>query len=75
MGKRIMFMHHIALCTIMLFTHIWLISPIGHVYAEPELEVPTEQVQVEDFTNIVVTQGKPWCILPKSLSFISELYL
>jgi hypothetical protein len=31
--------------------HVWLISPIGQVYAELELEVSTEQVQVEDFTT------------------------
>jgi hypothetical protein len=42
------------------------------VYAEPKLEVPTEQVQVEDFTNLKLTQGKPRCIQPKSLSFIFE---
>jgi hypothetical protein len=42
--------------------HIWLISPIGHVYVELELEVSTEQVQVEDFTNLDLTQGKPHCI-------------
>jgi hypothetical protein len=35
-------------CTIMLFAHVWLISSIGHVYAEPELEVPMEQAQAED---------------------------
>jgi hypothetical protein len=44
------------------FTHIWLISPIGHVYTELELEVSTERVQVEDFTNLDLTQGKPRCI-------------
>jgi hypothetical protein len=62
-------------CTIMPFALIWLISPIGHVYIEPELEVLTEQAQVKDFTNLVVTQGEPWWILPKSLSFIFDLYL
>jgi hypothetical protein len=41
--------------TIMSLAHVWLISPIGHVYAKPELEVPTEQVQVEDFTNLDLT--------------------
>jgi uncharacterized membrane protein len=60
-------MHHIAFCTSMLCTlmslvHVWLISPISHVYAEPELEVPMEQVQVENFTNLKLTQGKPRCI-------------
>jgi hypothetical protein len=46
-------------CTKMPFTHVWLISPIGHVYAELELEVPTEQVQVEDFTNLVDSRQAP----------------
>jgi hypothetical protein len=56
--------------TIMFLAHVWLISVIGHMYAELELEVSTEQVQVEDFTNLDLTQGKPWCIPPQSLSFI-----
>jgi hypothetical protein len=34
--------------TIMLIAHVWFISPIGHVYAELELEVSMEQAQVED---------------------------
>jgi hypothetical protein len=42
------------------------------VYTESKLEVPTEQAQVEDFTNLDLTQGKPRCIPPKSLSFIFE---
>jgi hypothetical protein len=46
-------------CTIMSLAHLCLIYPIGHVYAEPELEVPTEQVQVKEFTNLKLTQGKP----------------
>jgi hypothetical protein len=46
-------------CTIMSLAHVWLISPIGHVYAEPELEVPTEQVQVEDFTNLDWIKASP----------------
>jgi hypothetical protein len=46
-------------CTIIFLVHVWLISPIGYLYAELELEVPTEQVQVEDFNNLVLTQGKP----------------
>jgi hypothetical protein len=45
--------------TIMFLAHVWLISSIGHVYAEPELKEPTERVQVEDFTNLHLTQGKP----------------
>jgi hypothetical protein len=35
---------------------------IGHVYAVPELEVPMERVQAEDFTNLTLTKGKPRCI-------------
>jgi hypothetical protein len=46
-------------CTIMFLAHVWLISPIGHVYAEPELEVPTERVQVEDITNLVSLKVSP----------------
>jgi hypothetical protein len=49
-------------CTIMLLAHVWLIYPLGHVYVEPELEEPMEQVQVEDFTNLALDQGKPQCI-------------
>jgi hypothetical protein len=53
-----LFMHHISLCTlmhctIMFVAHVWFISLIGHVYAELEFEVSMEQVQVEDFTNLV----------------------
>jgi hypothetical protein len=62
-------------CTIIILAHVWLISLIGHVYAEPELKVPMERVQVEDFTNLDLNQGKLQCILPKFLSFIFELYL
>jgi hypothetical protein len=40
-------------CTIMSLALVWLISLIGHMYVESELEVPTERVQVEDFTNLV----------------------
>jgi hypothetical protein len=57
-------------CTITFLAHVWLISPIGHMYVELELEVSTEQVQVEDFTNLVLTQGKPLCIYPPFLKFI-----
>jgi hypothetical protein len=62
-------------CTIMPFAHVWLISPIGLVYTELELKVPAEQVQVEDFTNLVLTQGKPRCINQCSLSFILNISL
>jgi hypothetical protein len=37
--------------------YIWLIYPLGHVYAELELEV--EAVQVEAITNLALDQGKP----------------
>jgi hypothetical protein len=62
-------------CTIMSLDHVWLISLIGHVYAEPELEVPKEQVQVEDFTNLKLTQGKPGSFNQYSLSIILNLSL
>jgi hypothetical protein len=61
--------------TIMFLAYVWLISPIGHVYAELELEVPTERVQVEYFSNLVLTQGKPWCINQYSLFFILNISL
>jgi hypothetical protein len=35
---------------------------------ELELEEPTDQVQVEDFTNLELDEGKPRCIPPMSLS-------
>jgi hypothetical protein len=62
-------------CTIIFLAHAWIISPIGHVYMELELEVLTEQVQVEDFNNLVATQGKPRCINPCTLSFILNISL
>jgi hypothetical protein len=46
----------------MLLAHIWLIYPLGHVYVELELEEPTEQVQVEDYTNLDLNQGRHRCI-------------
>jgi hypothetical protein len=45
--------------TIMFLAHVWLISPIGHVYAELELKVSMEQVQVEHFTNLVSLKASP----------------
>jgi hypothetical protein len=33
--------------TIMFLAHIWLIYPLGHAYAESELEIQVEQVQKE----------------------------
>jgi hypothetical protein len=44
--------------------HIWLIDPLGHVYAEPEPEVQAEQAQVKASTNLDWDQGKPQCIQP-----------
>jgi hypothetical protein len=29
---------------------------------EPDLEVQAEQAQIEDFTNLILDQGKPQCI-------------
>jgi hypothetical protein len=57
-------------CNIMPFAHIWLISPIGHVYAEPELEVPIEQVQVEDSTNLDFESRQALVHLTTVLEFI-----
>jgi hypothetical protein len=61
---------HLMHYTMVSLAHVWLIYPIGHVYVETDLEVPTEQVQVEDLTNLDLNQGKPWCINQCSLSFI-----
>jgi hypothetical protein len=49
-------------CTITLLAHIWLIYPLGHVYAELELEEPMVQAPIEAITNLALDQGKPWCI-------------
>jgi hypothetical protein len=65
-------MHHIALCTqcIALFN-------CGHLlhmrvdHKEPKPEVQAEQAQVEASTNLVWDQGKPRCIKPPSLNFVS----
>jgi hypothetical protein len=54
----------------MSLAHVWLIYPIGHMHAEPELEVPTEQDQVEDLINLDLNQSNPRCINQCSLSFI-----
>jgi hypothetical protein len=60
-------------CTIMPFAHVWLVSSIGHVYVELELEVPTEQVQVEEFTNLVDSRQAPMH-LTIILEFILSYY-
>jgi hypothetical protein len=80
-----MIMCHIVLCT----PCIALVNG-GHLlymrvdHAELELEFQAERVQWafrgpeassgED-TNLALDQGKPQCILPKSLSFVFKLYL
>jgi hypothetical protein len=61
-------------CTIMPFAHVWLISLIGHVYMELELEVSTEQVQVEDFTNLV-DSWQALVHLTTILEFILSYYI
>jgi hypothetical protein len=60
-------------CTVMLLAHIWLIYMLGHV--EPNLKVQAEQAQVKELTNLVLNQGKPWCINQCSLSFTLNLSL
>jgi hypothetical protein len=62
-------------CTIMSLAHVWLIYPIGHENVEPELKVPTVQVQVGDLTNLDLNQDKPRCINQCSLSFILNISL
>jgi hypothetical protein len=42
---------------------------------EPKLEGPTERVQIKDFTNLELTQGKPRCINQCSLSVILNISL
>jgi hypothetical protein len=84
-GKMLMIMHHIALCT----PYIALVIG-GHLlhmrvdHAEPESEFQAERVQwafrgsqasCGDDTNLALDQGKPRCIPPKSLPFIFEFYL
>jgi hypothetical protein len=56
--------HHIALAYILHYI-IWLLAyvcsyALDHVV--PEFEEPTEQAQVEEFTNLDLDQGKPQCI-------------
>jgi hypothetical protein len=58
-----MIMQHLALCT----PCIALVN-YGHLlhirldHTEPGFEEPTEQPQVEDFTNLELDQGMPRCI-------------
>jgi hypothetical protein len=60
----LLFLHHLALaslmhCIILLLAHIcsYILD-----HAESELEEPTEQAQVEEFTNLALDQVKPQCI-------------
>jgi hypothetical protein len=62
-------------CTIMSLAHVWLISPIGHVYAEPELEVPMERVQVKEFTNLVWLKASPGAFNHAPCLLILNFYL
>jgi hypothetical protein len=56
-------MHHIALHPInCAFVSISYLCIVVIDLTELELEEPTEQVQVEDFTNLDLNQGKPRCI-------------
>jgi hypothetical protein len=61
--------------TIMLIADIWLIYPLGHVYAEPKLEEPTEQAQAEDFTNQDLDLGKAPMHLTNAFVFYFEALL
>jgi hypothetical protein len=46
-------------CTILLLTHV---NSYMLDRAEPEPEIQVEQAHVEEFTNLSLDQGKPWCI-------------
>jgi hypothetical protein len=76
MIRLLLFMHHNALhlmhCVILLLAHICSCT-LDHV--ESGFEEPTEQAQVEDFTNLVLDQGKPQCINQCSLSLILNISL
>jgi hypothetical protein len=50
---------HLMHCIIFLLVHIWLIYLLGHMYAEPELEEPTEQAQAKDLSNIAWIKASP----------------
>jgi hypothetical protein len=52
------FIHFIMLT----LTHIYPFYALNRVHVEPESEVQVERAQVEDFTNLVLDQGKPRCI-------------
>jgi hypothetical protein len=48
--------YHVALSS---YTALYALD---EVHVEPESEVQVEQAQVEEFTNLDLDQGKPWCI-------------
>jgi hypothetical protein len=53
---------HFIHCIMLSLPHIQSFYVLDQVYAEPELEVQTERVQVEASTNLDWDQGKPQCI-------------
>jgi hypothetical protein len=85
MVKVLMIMHHISLCTpciALVNCDHYFAYALDHV--ETKTEIQTMQVQwrigvpqasSEEDSNLMLDQGKPHCIPPKSLSFIFELYL
>jgi hypothetical protein len=58
----------------LILAHIQPFHALDQVHVEPVSEVQAEQDQVEDFTNLDLNQGKPWCINPCSLYFILNIY-
>jgi hypothetical protein len=46
-------------CIILILAHIWLIYPLGHVYAELEPEVQAEEARVEAITNLAWIKASP----------------
>jgi hypothetical protein len=61
---------HLMHCTIMLLARIWLIYPLGHLSAGPELKESTEQAQDEEFTNLVWIRAGPDASHQLSLAFL-----
>jgi hypothetical protein len=63
---------HFMHCIMLALAHIQPFYALDQVHAEPEFEVQAEQSQVEEITNLVLDQGKPWCILPILIIFYFE---
>jgi hypothetical protein len=58
-------LHCVALAYL-LHCIIWLLAHVCSYaldHAELKFEEPMEQAQVEEFTNLELDQGKPWCRL------------